>query len=208
MLERIKSRSIQLLDNNDKAHDYIHAERVANLAKEIQQREGGDEFVILASSYVHDWYASEGREYHVSDEALDLMRKELLDLEIPPKLVDTIIEVVMHHEDYTDGSHLSIECQILQDADRLDALGAIGIARCFYTTACLNEPLGTPEDMHRLEEDYHIGQITSAVRHFYTKLLNLKNSMNTDYGRKLAQERHDFMLEFLDRFKLEWKGQK
>jgi uncharacterized protein len=99
---------------------------------------------------------------------------------------------------------LSRECMIVQDADRLDAIGAIGIARNFFSTALFGQPFGTLEDMSEFRGPYNAGRLNSAIQHFYTKLLRLRDSMNTEYAKKLAKERHEFMLEFLRRFKLEW----
>ncbi len=209
MIEKVKEKAKLRLANNDDAHGYNHAERVANLAEEIRKHEGGNQLVITASCYTHDWCSYKGREYHISDKAMEEIRADLEALNFPKDKIKLVIEAVFHHEDYgfrKKGGKLSKECQILQDADRLDALGAIGIGRCFFVTAKLNEPFGTPDEMEGLEEDYHVGQITSAIRHFYTKLLNLKDSMNTKYARNLAKERHIFMIEFLRRFKMEWSG--
>ena len=210
MIEIIKEKAKLRLAQNADGHGYSHAERVANLAEEIREHEGGDQLVIVTSCYIHDWCSHKGREYHVSDEAMEEIKEHLEALNFPKDKIKLVVEVIRYHEDYDfrkKGAKLSKECQILQDADRLDALGAIGIGRCFYTTAKLNKPFGTPDEMKRLKEDYHVGQITSAIRHFYTKLLNLKDSMNTEYARKLAKERHDFMVEFLRRLKSEWSGE-
>ena len=210
MIETVKEKAKLRLAKNDNAHGYHHVERVANLAEEIRKQEGGDPLVIATSCYMHDWSAFKGREYHVSEEAMIEIRADLETLHFPIDKIEPIIEAIRHHEDYDfgkKGPKLSKECQILQDADRLDALGAIGIGRCFYTSAKLDKDFGTPDDMERLEEDYHIGQVNSAVQHFYTKLLNLKDAMNTEYARKLAKERHDFMVEFLRRLKSEWSGE-
>lgn len=210
MIEKVKAKAKEKLARNDAAHDYHHAVRVDNLSNEIRKHEDGDELILRTSSYMHDWCAYLGREAHVGEGALLIIKNELVILEFPLNKLEPVIEVIKHHEDYDftgkRRKKLSKECLILQDADRLDSLGDIGIARCFYTTAKLGYPLGTIDDMHKLDEPYHISQITSAIQHFYTKLLNLKDSMNTDYARQLAQGRHDSMLKFLDRFKLEWNG--
>jgi len=209
MIEKILKQAKVRLAQNDDGHGYHHAERVANLAEKIREHEGGDQLVIAVSCYMHDWSSYKGREYHVSDEAMAEIRADLEALNFPKDKIELVVEVIHHHEDYDfrkKGAKLPKECQILQDADRLDSLGAIGIGRCFYATAKLNKPFGTPDEMERLEEDYYIGQITSAIRHFYTKLLNLKDSMNTRYARNLAQERYDFIVKFLERLKSEWSG--
>ncbi len=211
MIERIIARAKERLAQNDDAHGYLHAMRVANLADKIHEYEGGDQLVLSTVSYTHDWCSYGGREYHISKPALIEIRNDLIALCFPKGKINAVIDAIRHHEDYDFSRRkrkLSKECLILQDADRLDALGAIGIARCFYTTASLGYPLGTLDDMHRLEEDYNEGQLTSAIQHFYTKLLNLKDNMNTEYAKKIAQARHGTMLKFLEDFKLEWNGKR
>jgi uncharacterized protein len=207
--EAIKIKAKERLARNDDAHGYAHAKRVANLAEAIRKHEGGDPLILYAASYMHDWCSHSGREYHVSEPALAEIRNDLLGMKFPSEKLEPLIYVIRQHEDYDFGKKeksLSKECLIFQDADRLDALGAIGIARCFFTTSSLGYPLGTPDDMHELDEPHHIGQITPAIQHFYTKLLKLKGNMNTEYARQIAQGRHDVMVKFLRRFKLEWEG--
>jgi uncharacterized protein len=210
MIEKIKARARKGLAKNDDAHGYPHAQDVANLVNTIHRHEGGDILVLGASSYLHDWCIHGGREYHVSIPALYIIREELRWVEFPVNKIEAVIDVIRHHEDYDFHSKnlsLSKECLILQDADRLDALGAKGIGRNFYTACSLGAPFGTPDDMHALAEPYHLGQVTSAIQHFYTKLLHLKDAMNTEFARGFAQERHDYMLEFLQRYKLECSGE-
>lgn len=213
MIERIRTRArerLEQLARSDDAHNYFHSERVANLAGAIREHEGGDALIISAASYMHDWCSCKGREYHVSEPALSEIRNELVALQFPRGKLEAVIDAVRHHEAYDfhgKEQPLSQECLILQDADRLDAIGAIGIARCFYTSPLLGCLLGTPDDMHDLNERYSVGQLTPAIQHFYTKLLYLKDAMNTGYAKQIAQERHDFMVRFLERFKLEWYGE-
>ncbi len=209
VIEAVKSRARVKLEQSDDAHGYNHAERVANMAESIRAHEGGNQLIIAIACYTHDWFASKGRAYHISDEALREIRTNLETLKVPETTINPVIEVIRHHEDFDFGKRgttLSKECQIVQDADRLDALGAIGIGRCFFTKAKLNQPFGTPEDMKRPKGDYDDKEVSSAIQHFYTKLLNLADNMNTDYARKLAKGRHDFMVEYLRRFGLEWAG--
>ena len=208
MIERIRESAREMLAQNDDTHGYHHSERVEILGHLICEHEGGDKLIVSAASYLHDMYAHKGREYHISEPALDDIRNELITLQFPEDKIPPTINVIRHHEDYSsDRKQLIQECLNFQDADRLDAIGAVGIARCFYSAASLSYPFGTPADMHELAEQYHVGQLTSAIQHFYTKLLHIKDNMNTGYGRQLAQERHDFMVEFLRRFKLEWSGE-
>ncbi len=216
MIEQIREKAKIALKRNDGAHDYNHSYRVEQLASAIQMHEGGEIEVIIPACYVHDWGCYMGREEHVSTAALDEIRTELEDIGLSGERLENVLEAVRFHEEYDfSGKHLPVskECMILQDADRLDALGAIGIARSFYVTGTLfgagNERcvLGTPEDMHKGDQEYNVGDLTPAVQHFYDKLLCLRDVMNTEHGRKIAEGRHQYMVEFLERFKREWKGE-
>jgi len=209
LIQGVRETAQVRLAQNDYAHQFDHAERVVALTDAIGPYEGGDPTILTVSGYVHDWCAKQGREQHVSEPAMNEIRRDLESLECPAWVINPVIDVVRHHEDYDFHGRLPLskDCLILQDADRLDALGAIGIARCFYTSAVWGCPLGTLDDMHPPAEKYHIGQLTPALQHFYSKLLYLKDSMNTETARKMAEERHHFMENFLDRFKQEWRGE-
>ena len=140
VIEAVKQKAFEHLSRNDNAHGFEHAQRVFNLATAIQRHGGGEPLVIGTSAYMHDWCAYKGRTYHVGPQAMTEIRTELVDLRFPVEKIEPVIEVIRHHEDY-DFKKLrekpAKECQIIQDADRLDAIGAIGIARCFYTSASL-----------------------------------------------------------------------
>lgn len=104
----------------------------------------------------------------------------------------------------------TLEGQVVQDADRLDAIGAIGIARVFTYSGAKGRVMHDPKVKPRetmTESEYRNGQDT-AINHFYEKLLKLKGLMNTAYGRALAEQRHQFMLEYLEQFYAEWEGEK
>jgi len=206
IIERIKILARKFLEENDDAHGYYHAERVLNLAREIHEHEGGDWLVIAASCYLHDWWTKVGRRYHVSEEAMEGTRGILVSVNFPADKVESVLHSIRHHEDYESVEGLSKECLILKDADELDGLGAIGIARNYFSAAKMGQNFGTPADMVPLEEPYHVGQVTTPTQHFYTKLLGSKDRMRTAYGRELAEGRHAYMVEFLERFKQEWEG--
>jgi len=139
MIESIKEKAKIILAQNDDAHGYWHAERVANLSEQIRRHEGGDQLIIETASYMHDWCVHKGREYHISNKAMEEIRCVLYAANFPQDKGDSVIDAIKHHEDYNFNGkwkRLSIEGQILQDADRLDALGAIGIGRvlfCIFT---------------------------------------------------------------------------
>ncbi|WP_226642196.1 HD domain-containing protein [Mesobacillus subterraneus] len=197
------------LGKDSSGHDWHHIDRVRKNARLIWSKEKkGDWFIIEMAALLHDIPDDKLNE---SEEAgwakLDSF---LHSIQIENELVSKIkncIETVS----YKGGRVIeldSIEAEIVQDADRLDALGAIGIARTFAFGGKKGHPIYEPElnvrDQMTLEE-YRQGD-SSSVNHFYEKLLKLKDKMNTKHARQLAEERHRFMENFLDQFYSEWNG--
>ena len=190
-------------------HDYFHFSRVAKMAKEITKKEGGDLFVIELSALLHDiadWKFHNGKTTE-SSKKVKILLKEF-------KVDQGIIEKVCHIVDNVSfkgaGEKNSIrgkEGMIVQDADRLDAVGAIAIARLFayggYEGREMYNPKIKPQT-HKSFKDYKNKQSTS-VNHFYEKLLLLKDRMNTKTAKKIAKERHEFMEKYLKQFYKEWE---
>lgn len=178
----------------DAAHDWAHIERVYRNGMLIAATEQeANRTVVAAALILHDIGAKQfGKGNAEVDEATvaELLEAAGVDEELYPQIVTAINE-----HSFTRGQPPStIEAAIVQDADRLDAIGAIGIARCFAYGGAHDRPLYDPHDK------------TNSIQHFYDKLLKLKDAMNTDEGRRMAEERHGFMEEFLDQFFREWKG--
>ena len=122
MIEEIKKQAKIVLGKNDDAHGYEHAERVANLVKKLNQQEDGDELVVETSCYMHDWCSNGGREYHVSEEAMQKIKSDFVKLNLPENKIESVIEAVRHHEEYNfknEKKDYSIETQILQDVSML-----------------------------------------------------------------------------------------
>jgi len=124
--------------------------------------------------------------------------------------MDEILDVIAKHDIYDwseKDSSKSIELRIVQDADNLDAIGAIGVGRTFKFGGAHNNPMYIPDENLNFEEDFvEDGTTTSTIAHFHEKLLKLKDNMNTPTGINLAEGRHQFMLDFVDQFLNEWKG--
>nr|WP_275440043.1 HD domain-containing protein [Paenibacillus sp. ACRRY] len=189
-------------------HDWQHIERVTALAVELAHRMGADPFVCELAALLHD----------VPDEKLNKsleagMKKlnEWLDQQqLEPITREAVINIISTIS-YAGGQRpavSSLEAQVVQDADRLDALGAIGIARTFAFAGARGREMYDPtlpprEQMTR--EEYRNGRSTT-INHFYEKLFKLKDLMNTSYGKELAEQRHAFMVEFVEQFKREWEG--
>jgi uncharacterized protein len=191
-------------------HDWHHLERVRRLSLYIAKQEGlTDLHSIELAALLHD----------VSDEKLNDNRESgqkkleniLLLLDLTDKEREKI-QAVIASVSFKGGNETAIteiEAKVVRDADRLDAIGAIGIARTFAYGGSKGNPLFNPELRVRENmtiEEYRNGE-TSTIHHFYEKLLKLKNLMCTETGRKLAEERHAFMENFLQQFFKEWNGQ-
>lgn len=199
------------LTNESSGHDFSHAERVYKTACYLHQHEGGDLTVIGAAALVHDlcrpWEKETGKS-HFGPEALKIIKQVLLEAGIDQTKIPAILDVVAQHDiyDWSDKQQKSIELQIVQDADNLDAIGAMGIARTFEFGGAKGLEMYKPGENLVFSADYvEDPKIkTSTIAHFYEKLLKLAENMNTETGKKLAQQRHEFMKQFLKQFFAEW----
>ncbi|GGG96489.1 HD domain-containing protein [Staphylococcus pragensis] len=187
-------------------HDIAHVERVTLLAQRIREQEQqGDELTITLAALLHDVIDDKLTN---KDEAVQQLLEFLNTLELDENTQNNILYIIQNLS-YRNGKNnnieLSIEGQIVRDADRLDAIGAIGIARAFQFAGHFDEPMWTESPIDNAPAIETIPSLPpSAIRHFYDKLLKLKNLMHTATGRELAQQRHDFMEQFLNQFYSEW----
>jgi uncharacterized protein len=201
------------LQGSEAGHDWSHIERVVRNARTIAAAEKADPFVVELAALLHDIADSK---FHNGNEELGPERSErfLKGLDLPAELVDHVVSIVRNVsfknelEPSKEDSQDSIELQVLKDADRLDAMGAIGVARAFhyggYKNRALHDPSIKPAEKQS-KEQYKTSK-APTINHFYEKLLLLKDKMNTQTGRKMAEERHAFMESFLDHFYREWEG--
>ncbi len=185
-------------------HDYWHTYRVWNNAKKIALNEKCDLFVVELASLLHDVADSkfnDGDENIGPETARFFLDSQELDIVTINKVV-TIINNVSFKGGNTNRSHHSVELDIVQDADRLEAIGAIGIARTFNYGGFIGSEIFNPEiapNLQMTKEEYKKSK-NPTINHFYEKLLLLKDLMNTESGKKLANQRHQFMMEFLSQF--------
>ncbi len=212
---KILESEIKKLFSNDKSHDIYHLKRVMNIAFEIQKIEGGDKEIIAYASLLHDIHRmmqSNSGKYATPEESLPEVIKILKKIKISKEKFDHVLKCIEYHEDYTFGVGRKaddIETKILQDADRIDAIGALGVARCFYYSGKYSQLMYVPEvpfDGKKYDASEMID--VSSIHHFKRKLLNLHKGMNTKTGKKLARQRHDFMILFLKEFFAEWDGKR
>lgn len=196
----------------ESGHDWFHTERVWKMAKHLREMEGdGDLLIIELAALLHDIADpkfNDGDEERGSQIAFNFLVREGLELE-KAEHVQTIIRNISFKGGLGTRKINTTEFRIVQDADRLDAMGAIGIARAFNYGGFKNRPLYDP-DMPPVDYESARAYYQSAaptINHFYEKLLKLKDLMHTESARKLADERHRYMDEYLNRFLKEWDGE-
>ena len=201
----------QQLENAEGGHDWFHIERVYKNALLIAEGEDCDLTVVKLGALLHDIADSK---FHGGDETVGPKTARTF-LESQNVSEDIILHVIAIIENISfkggnfEKKFNSKELEIVQDADRLDALGAIGIARTFNYGGFKNRPLYNPNiqpNLNMSKEEYKNSE-SPTLNHFYEKLLLLKDKMNTETGKKIAQKRHDFMVTFLSQFYAEWDGQ-
>lgn len=193
-------------------HDWWHMVRVYNNAMNIATGEKCDMFIVQLAALLHDvadYKFNDGDEKKGSMVVKELLENFSLDKDIIEK-VCYIIDNISFQGAGVKTSIDTIEGMIVQDADRLDAMGAIGISRTFAYGGYAKREIHNPEikpEYHTSFEQYKRNNSTT-INHFYEKLLLLKDLMNTTTGRRIAEERHKFMEQYLEQFFLEWDGEK
>jgi uncharacterized protein len=200
------------LDTAEGGHDWFHIERVYKLALRIAEKEADvDVLVVQLAALLHDIADSK---FHDGDETIGprLAREFLSKQQLPTEQLEQVIAII-ENISFKGGNqaqtYFSKELAVVQDADRLDAIGAIGIARTFnyggFKNRALYDPAIAP-NLHLSKEEYK-SSTAPTLNHFYEKLLRLKDLMHTETARELAAERHHFMEQFLSRFYAEWEGE-
>ncbi|NQX82380.1 MAG: HD domain-containing protein [Flavobacteriaceae bacterium] len=200
----------QVLKGAEGGHDWWHIYRVWNLSKKISVKENADNFIVQLGALLHDIADSK---FNDGDEEIGpLKAKEFLEsLEVDSKDIKHIVNIIANIS-FKGGKETqkfrSPELDIIQDADRLDAIGAIGIARTFNYGGYKNREIYNPEiepNLNMTKQEYKNSDAPS-VNHFYEKLFLLKDRMNTKTGKEMAEHRHEFMKVYLDEFYREWEG--
>ncbi len=209
LITRTAAHVQTVLSGDGTGHDWWHVYRVWKMARRIGHAEQADPLIVELAALLHDiadWKLQDG------DSSVGPARaKEWLDsLGLDTSIVDQVCQIIANISfkgAAVEQPLLSLEGKVVQDADRLDAMGAIGIARAFAYGGAKGQAIYNPAVQpteHRTAESYLKGG--TSVNHFYEKLLLLKDRMNTATGRAMAEERHRFMEEYLWRFYDEWEG--
>jgi uncharacterized protein len=200
------------LKDAEGGHDWFHIERVYKNAILISTGEAVNKTVVALGALLHDIADSK---FHDGDETVgpNMARQFLLSENVSTGIIEHVIKII-ENVSFKGGNKTqafySKELEVVQDADRLDALGAIGIARTFNYGGFKNRKLYDPEvkpNLNMKPSEYKASN-APTINHFYEKLLLLKDKMNTETGRKIAEERHLFMETFLQQFYAEWNGAK
>ncbi len=208
IIEKTKVFVKKILKNQEAGHDYWHSIRVLNNVRKIaKEYDKIDLLSIELTALLHD---IPDRKFNEKKEDNILkIRGLLVDLGIEEHRIGFIFRLIdkISFSSEQDENFRPLELLILQDADRLDAIGAIGIARAFSYGGYKQREMYNPEIQPKLNltKDEYKKHISTTINHFYEKLLLLKDMMNTPQGRRLAEKRHSFMLEFLDNFFDEWE---
>lgn len=193
---------------NDGSHDFSHVERVYNLAMKISKGEKIDLDIVKAATLLHD--IARGKEdigeIECHAEAGAKLAEEILsEMNFPKDKIHAVLHCIKVHRYSKNLKAETKEAEILQDADRLDALGAITIARIFMFNGYRRNQLHDPE---RKPEEHYYGQETTAINHFYEKIFKIRpETFKTKKAREIAKERYGFVKEYVDRFLKEWNGE-
>lgn len=174
-------------------HDFFHVKRVVKLAKQIGKEENADLFLVELAAWLHD--VGDYKLHDGVDQSAAMISDFLVELNVSQAIIAKIIEIVSQVSFSKGIQPTSLEAKIVQDADRMDALGAIGIARAFAYGGSKQREIYNPENP----------ELTS-IQHFYDKLLKLKDLMNTVSAKRIAEQRHLFLENYLKQFYHEWEG--
>lgn len=208
IIERTKEYVYSELHNEGSGHDWYHIVRVTNLAKTIASKERADLYICELAALLHD--IADEKLNSSESEALQKVRHWINSVGVDRTTAQQVISIIstMSFKGGNQPEMTTLEGKVVQDADRLDAIGAIGIARTFAYAGSKGDLIYDPALKPRetmTKEQYRNGKST-AINHFYEKLLKLKETMNTTYGKQLAEERHRIMERYLQDFFNEWEN--
>lgn len=211
VIENAKEYVKQIFANDCSGHDFHHTMRVYRLAIQIAKQEDADMLIVQLAALLHDVDDAKlsPETYGTKKNAVDFMKSNGIDNKIINAVCETIEAVSFVGTDSVVPS--TIEGKCVQDADRLDAMGAIGIARTFAYGGSKGRMMYDPEIkplMNMSKEEYCQNQNSTSINHFYEKLLLLKDMMNTDVAKRMAEHRQVVMEEYLVEFLTEWEGER
>jgi uncharacterized protein len=210
VIARTEQRVKDELSTDTSGHDWWHIARVRQLAQFMSKREGADRYITELAALLHDIsdYKLNGGDHEKGAAVTYQWLRSLGESDICARQVAEIVRGVSFKGAGVKTDMPTLEGKVVQDADRLDAIGAIGIARAFayggFTGETIYDP-DVPSRQHRTHQDY-LDRHSTVIGHFYEKLFLLKDRMNTSCGREIATHRHQFMEAFVAEFFVEWDG--
>jgi uncharacterized protein len=213
IIEATKNYVQGTLKDAEGGHDWFHTLRVYNNSILISKGENVDTLVVALGALLHDIADSK---FHNGDDTIGpkMAREFLFKHNVDSLVIEHVIKIIENisfNKSLEKGENFtSAELSVVQDADRLDAIGAIGIARCFNYGGFKNRKLFDPSikpNLNMTKEEYK-NSTAPTINHFYEKLLLLSDKMNTKTGRRIAKQRHQFMENYLDQFYAEWDGKR
>lgn len=213
LIDNTKNFVKKTLANAEGGHDWFHTERVFKNALLIAETENVSILVVSLAALLHDIADSK---FHDGDDTVGprLAKKFLLQNDVEAEIIEHVVKIIenMSFNKSLENKVLftSEELKVVQDADRLDAIGAIGIARCFNYGGFKNRKMYDPDiapNLNMSKEEYKKSD-APTINHFYEKLLLLKNKMHTETGKRIAEQRHTYMEHFLEQFYAEWNGKR
>lgn len=210
ILDKIEIYVKNVCKDDTTGHDWWHIQRVLNNSKLINEKENADEFVITMIALMHDLYDHKFYNGNIEEKLVETLKELDVYNYIPKNDIENIIYSCAnlgYSANFTNKKELSKEGQIVQDADRLDGIGAIGVARTFAWGGKKQCPIYDPDHNELVDADeYQKSGSRTSISHFYDKLLKVKDQMNTDSARAIAEERHKYLENFLQEFLDEWNG--
>jgi uncharacterized protein len=205
IFNEIRKRSTRYYKHSH--HDQHHVERVYNLAVHLAKEEKADLDVVRAAALLHDIARAKEDEGAIDDHAAEgarMAREILEEIDFPKQKIEGVIHCIETHRFRKGLAPGTLEAKILQDADRLDIIGAVGIARAFARGGWSNKPIHDPSIPPKEEYD---GESETTVNHIREKLLKIKDTINTETAKRIAEERHTYVDQFLERLLKEWKAE-
>ncbi|HCC59901.1 MAG: hypothetical protein A2402_00730 [Candidatus Staskawiczbacteria bacterium RIFOXYC1_FULL_37_43] len=213
IIEEVKEKAKEFFVSASGCHDWSHVERVYNLALRIAKKEKADINVIKLAAYLHDVgrreeMQSKGKICH-AEKGVELAEKILEKYNLDKETIENIKHCILVHRFRNDHKPATIEAKILFDADKLDSIGAVGVGRDFLFAGssgsnCLYT--GNEKKLVKNARDFSYSKEDSALLEYYFKLKKVKSKILTKTGKKIAEERHNYMVDFFKRFELEIKG--
>jgi len=209
IIKRIERFVRQRLSGEGTGHDWWHVDRVRRIALKIAAREGGDQLVIALAALLHDiadW------KFHGDEKVGSKLARQVLgELKVEQAIIDQVCDIIGHISFKGAGVNTpmaTLEGKIVQDADRLDVLGAIGIARVFAYGGYKQRPIYDPDIKIKLHKTFaqYRSSSSPSINHFHEKLLLIKDRLNTKTARQIARSRHKFLENYLKQFYREWRG--